>query len=171
MPILKDSPTKVLDGTETVFVYDETPGPNLFFVKSPIKTTAQAIADLGGGGPRIVSYHAKLFQSGINNPSIIVLYNDTGATAAIVRDDAPGLYILTFTGLSGEMLSCRRLVLASDSGNFVDVNPLHHVALGQATSNAFWMSTFREIAGVMNDADSWHVDIKIDFYLDSQIIP
>lgn len=50
MPILKDPPTKVLDGTEMVFVYDETTGSALFSVKAPFKTTTQDIANLGGGG-------------------------------------------------------------------------------------------------------------------------
>ena len=79
-----------LDGTEEVIVMQDG---------TPAKTTAQDIADLGGGGIAAYSvYTALLSQSGTDAPVATVLQNTLGGTVVWVRTDV-GRYSATLSGV------------------------------------------------------------------------
>lgn len=62
------------------------------------RTTAQAIAALGGGGdPGYLEYIATLSQSGMAAPVATVLKNTLGGTPTFART-SPGSYAMTLTG-------------------------------------------------------------------------
>lgn len=66
-----------------------------------LRTTAQDIADLGGGGASYLVYVALLSQSGTDAPVAAVLENTLGGTVVWSRDDV-GSYIGTLTGVFTE---------------------------------------------------------------------
>ena len=74
-----------LDGTEEVIVMQDG---------APAKTTAQDIADLGGGGASYLKYVALLTQTGTDAPVATVLENTLGGTVVWARSEV-GVYTAT----------------------------------------------------------------------------
>jgi len=77
-----------LDGTESVVVLQDG---------TPVETTTQDIADLGGGGSSYLVYRALLSQAGTDAPVATVLENTLGGTVVWTRDGV-GDYSATLTG-------------------------------------------------------------------------
>lgn len=77
-----------LDGTEEIPIVQDG---------ETVKTTAQDIADLGGGGSSYLKYVALLSQSGTDAPVATVLENTLGGTVVWTRNDA-GDYTGTLAG-------------------------------------------------------------------------
>jgi len=63
-----------------------------------VKTTAQDIADLGGGGSSYLKYVALLSQTGTDAPVATVLENTLGGTVVWYRDDT-GQYSAILSGV------------------------------------------------------------------------
>lgn len=77
-----------LDGTEEIPIVQDG---------ETVKTTAQDIADLGGGGSSYLKYVALLSQSGTDAPVATVLENTLGGTVVWGYIDV-GIYSATLSG-------------------------------------------------------------------------
>lgn len=98
-----------LDGTELIAVIQDG---------EPVQTTAQDIADLGGGGASYLVYTALLTQSGTDAPVATVLENTLGGTVVWTRNDT-GIYTGT---LAGAFTENKTFCFATGSG--LAINPI-----------------------------------------------
>jgi len=81
-----------------------------------VKTTAQDIADLGGGGSSYLKYVALLTQTGTDAPVATVLENTLGGTVVWTRSGA-GVYAGTLSGVFTENKTA--IFLGAAAGNII----------------------------------------------------
>lgn len=101
-------PAAALDGTEEIPIVQDG---------ETVKTTAQDIADLGGGGASYLKYVALLSQTGTDAPVATVLENTLGGTVVWTRD-GEGAYLGT---LEGAFTENKTLIFVQSTGAFSQI--------------------------------------------------
>lgn len=133
-----------LDGTEEIPIVQDG---------ETVKTTAQDIADLGGGGSSYLKYVALLSQYGTDAPVATVLENTLGGTVVWTRNDV-GEYTGTLAGAFTVNKTTVNVSIASDY--------FAYVLLSASTVDALSLySTQADGSGIDDAFDKAFIEIRV----------